>query len=42
MPLKASSALGALFLSGWNCSASFRYWRFRPASSTSRDTPRIS
>jgi len=41
VPLNASSALGALFLSGWNCRASFLYCLFKFSSVASSVTPKI-
>lgn len=42
VPLKASSAFGAWFLSGCNCRANFLYCFLRSASVASWDTPSIS
>ena len=42
LPLKASVAPGAWFLSGWNFKASFLYDRFSSSSGASFWTPRIS
>lgn len=41
-PLKASVAPGALFLSGWNWSANFRYCFLISDSPASLETPKIS
>jgi len=42
VPLNASVAPGALFLSGWNFKASFLYDFFKSSSVQSFDSPRIS